>query len=229
MTGPAGLANSCVLVVDDHEISRRFTVRALRETVHTVKQARNGAEAIEAAVEFRPGLVFMDLHLPDMHGLDAIAAIRSAWPAGTPPPDFIVLTADNGAETLQRLGKVAIRSVLPKPVRRRQLRKAAAGRYGPPARPGLRGVSEPTLGNLLEEELQRDLAELDRQVMRLDWQRATAIAHRLTATAAMHERLRLEAALREFQRACSEVGSADCTAGDAAAAYCAVLEAAAIG
>lgn len=228
MTGTARFADSCVLVVDDHEISRLFTVRALRETVRTVKQARSGAEAITAAAEFRPGLVFMDLQLPDMHGLDAIAAIRSAWPTEIPSPDFIVLSADNCADTQRRLGKLAICSVLPKPVRRQQIRDAAAGRYGQPAPPKQGTVSEATLGKLLEAELQRDLAELDRQIARLDWQRATATAHRLTATAAMRERPRLESALRELQRVCSGVKPGGCSVGDAAAAaYCAVLDAAA--
>lgn len=66
-----------VLVVDDHPLFRfgLCTVLSSAPTVSVVGEAANGRDAINAAAALRPDVIVMDLHLPDMSGVDATREI----------------------------------------------------------------------------------------------------------------------------------------------------------
>ncbi|OXM66751.1 response regulator [Amycolatopsis vastitatis] len=71
-----------VLVVDDHPLFR-FGVRTLlaaEPEIEVVGEAAGGAGAIEAAAALRPDVVVMDLHLPDLSGIQATRHIVAASP-----------------------------------------------------------------------------------------------------------------------------------------------------
>lgn len=72
-----------ILVVDDHAIVRQGLRAVLRVLpgMRWAGEARNGREAIAAVAELRPDLVLMDLVMPELDGVAAIAAIRRAHPA----------------------------------------------------------------------------------------------------------------------------------------------------
>jgi DNA-binding NarL/FixJ family response regulator len=63
-----------------------------QEDMTLVGQASNGREAIESFPRLRPDVTLMDLRMPDMSGIDAIAAIR----AETPKARIVVLTTYAG-------------------------------------------------------------------------------------------------------------------------------------
>jgi DNA-binding NarL/FixJ family response regulator len=88
------LAMIRVLVVDDHPVLREGIARMLdgQEDMTLVGQASNGREAIESFLRLRPDVTLMDLRMPDMSGIDAIAAIR----AETPKARIVVLTTYAG-------------------------------------------------------------------------------------------------------------------------------------
>jgi NarL family two-component system response regulator LiaR len=80
-----------VLIVDDHAIVREGQ-RALIETepgMILVGEATNGLEAIELARTLNPDVIFMDLFMPVMDGIDAIEAIKSEDPGAR----ILVLTS----------------------------------------------------------------------------------------------------------------------------------------
>jgi DNA-binding NarL/FixJ family response regulator len=54
--------------------------------------AKNGVEAIEAFRTYRPDVTLMDLQMPQMNGIDAIAAIRNEFPQAR----IVVLTTYSG-------------------------------------------------------------------------------------------------------------------------------------
>lgn len=69
-----------ILVCDDEPLARARLVRWLEELeqVDEVHEAANGAEAIAACQSGLMDLVFMDIRMPKMDGLEAAAAIKNA-------------------------------------------------------------------------------------------------------------------------------------------------------
>jgi DNA-binding NarL/FixJ family response regulator len=71
-----------VLVVDDHPLFRFGLCAALaqRDDIEVVGEAAGGQAAIAAAAATTPDVVVMDLHLPDLGGVEATRAITTAQP-----------------------------------------------------------------------------------------------------------------------------------------------------
>lgn len=69
--------NLDVLVVDDEPIARQAIVRLLQEEadVEWLGECGDGASAVRAIRERSPDLVFLDIQMPEMNGLDVVAAI----------------------------------------------------------------------------------------------------------------------------------------------------------
>lgn len=65
-----------VLVVDDELQMRKALAITLKASGYEVVAASDGATAIKAAAETRPDLVLLDLGLPDLDGVQVIAALR---------------------------------------------------------------------------------------------------------------------------------------------------------
>jgi two-component system response regulator (stage 0 sporulation protein F) len=69
-----------ILVVDDDPIIRKLLSEVLTDDGHQVTVAWDGIEAVRN-VENQPfELIFMDVHMPRMNGLEALIAIRSLCP-----------------------------------------------------------------------------------------------------------------------------------------------------
>ncbi len=67
-----------ILTVDDHPALREgiAAIVEMERDMLIVGEAGNGAEAIDAFANLRPDVTLMDLQMPRMSGLEAIAAIR---------------------------------------------------------------------------------------------------------------------------------------------------------
>jgi DNA-binding NarL/FixJ family response regulator len=89
-----------ILIVDDHNIVRQG-LAALLKTVPgfaVTAEAADGEQAVELFRKHKPDVTLMDLRLPKMNGVDAIARIRDASPAAR----IIVLTTFDGDEDIYR-------------------------------------------------------------------------------------------------------------------------------
>ena len=71
-----------VLVVDDHPIWRHSVAAGLEEAGCAVAgTAGDGAQALRVAAATRPGVVLLDLNLPDMSGAEVTRRLLAADPA----------------------------------------------------------------------------------------------------------------------------------------------------
>ncbi|AVR95631.1 ATP-binding response regulator [Pseudoduganella armeniaca] len=66
-----------ILVVDDNQDSAEIVCALLQFAGHEVHMAHNGANAIEAALRLAPDVIFLDIGLPDMSGVEVAEKMRS--------------------------------------------------------------------------------------------------------------------------------------------------------
>jgi DNA-binding NarL/FixJ family response regulator len=87
-----------VLVVDDHMLFRQGLISLLSSDPEfkVVGEASSCHEAVEKALELRPGMILMDFSLPDGNGIDATRAILQELPSC----DIIFLTVHVESEPL---------------------------------------------------------------------------------------------------------------------------------
>lgn len=55
--------------------------------------AGDGTAAVRSALELRPDVLFFDIRMPGLGGLEAAAELAEQWPAGTPFPALVFVTA----------------------------------------------------------------------------------------------------------------------------------------
>ena len=79
----------------------------------------HGAAAVEGALALRPDVVFLDIRMPGMTGLEAAQAMAEDWPAGAPLPLIVFVTAYD-QYALQAFERAAVDYVL-KPVQPERL------------------------------------------------------------------------------------------------------------
>ncbi|MGY1815295.1 response regulator transcription factor [Blastococcus sp. SYSU D00820] len=111
-----------VLVVDDHPMFREGLVALVDslDWASVVAQAEDAEAAVAAALEHRPDVVLMDLHLPRGNGLDATARIVEQLP-GTA---VLVLTMVENQDAVAAALRAGARGYLVKGATRAQIARA---------------------------------------------------------------------------------------------------------
>ena len=69
-----------ILVVDDDEQVRQIVKKYLKKQGYHVYAAESGAKALSLLEAFQPDLVFLDIVMPDMSGLDVLPMIKQKYP-----------------------------------------------------------------------------------------------------------------------------------------------------
>lgn len=102
-----------ILVADDSAIMRTIFRKVLEEAGFTVEVATDGLEAIETHASFQPDLTIMDVNMPNVGGLDAIAGIRES----TPEAKFIIATSSSRRDQVVTALTLNVKDYLIKPVK----------------------------------------------------------------------------------------------------------------
>jgi CheY-like chemotaxis protein len=69
--------NQLILVVEDDAIMQKMALKILRSRGFSCELAVTGREAVAKAGAFHPGLILMDLSLPEMNGWEATRALKA--------------------------------------------------------------------------------------------------------------------------------------------------------
>ncbi|MDP3486475.1 MAG: response regulator, partial [Bacillota bacterium] len=114
-----------VLVVDDSAFMRQLISNAIHasEDMQVIGLAKNGKEAVSKTRELRPDVITLDVEMPVMTGLEALAQIMRETP--TPVVMVSSLTVEGASETLEALEMGAV-DVISKPQRRADVAELAA-------------------------------------------------------------------------------------------------------
>jgi len=121
-----------VLIIEDDATIRTALVRALSARAHSTMTAATALEGLQSLVDHRPGVVLLDLGLPDLDGAALLAMIRAV----SDVPVIVVSARDDGAGIVAVLDAGAD-DYLVKPFAADQLdaRIRAVLRRADPARP----------------------------------------------------------------------------------------------
>jgi len=109
-----GIPSLSILVVDDNEINRQLMSILLTRQGHRVEVASNGLEAFEAVKVKKFDIVFMDLQMPVMDGIEASRRIRE-WESEGVHTFIVALTAGYFPEDGQKLFEAGMDNYLTKP------------------------------------------------------------------------------------------------------------------
>jgi len=119
-TTPYDLSALKILVVDDNRINRKLVTTLLKQSFAEVFEATTGKEAVDLTQTRSFDLIFMDIHMPVMNGIDATANIRASEHGGQRTP-IIALTANAVRGERERLTSSGLDACLIKPLQEQEL------------------------------------------------------------------------------------------------------------
>jgi DNA-binding NarL/FixJ family response regulator len=148
-----------ILTVDDHPIVREGIAAIIQgeKDMVVVGEASNGREAIEMFRNKRPDVTLMDLQMPVLNGIDAIATIRQEHPHAR----IIVLTTYEGDVLARRALKAGAAGYILKDMIRTELLDAIRAVHL-----GRRHIPQKIAAELAEHYTEDDLSEREIEVLR---------------------------------------------------------------
>ncbi len=101
-----------IMIIDDSLVARMSLKSCIpKDSGHEIKEGSDGSAAIALYQTFKPDLTFMDLTMPGMDGMAALAEIRRLDPTAK----VIILTADIQTRTIERVMELGAFGLLKKP------------------------------------------------------------------------------------------------------------------
>ncbi|WP_427913296.1 response regulator transcription factor [Ramlibacter sp. MMS24-I3-19] len=120
--GAASSLMATVLLVDDDPHQRAFAALVLAEAGHSVREAGDGAEGLQLALDDPPQLIVCDVVMPRMNGYQMVAAVRAEPSICTTP--VILLTSLAGRAQVRAGMTAGADDYLAKPFQPAELRDA---------------------------------------------------------------------------------------------------------
>ncbi len=108
------MTNPQILVVEDNEKNMKLFRDVLAATGYRTLEATTGSQAVDLAAEHLPDLVLMDIQLPDIDGVEALARLRADHRTASLP--ILALTAQAMEGDREHFLAVGFDGYLSKPV-----------------------------------------------------------------------------------------------------------------
>ncbi|MEZ5361780.1 MAG: response regulator [Bryobacterales bacterium] len=116
-----------VLIVDDSSVMRKIIERSLRQAskdpIDSVIEAGDGGEAIEKLNGSPVQVVFSDINMPNVNGLDFLRKLKKTPHAQTP---VIMVTTEGGEKTVLEAIELGAKGFIKKPFTPAQMESALA-------------------------------------------------------------------------------------------------------
>ncbi|WP_158535073.1 PAS domain S-box protein [Acaryochloris thomasi] len=179
----AGQPSYRILVVDDKADNRRLLVKLLEPLGFELREASNGQVAVQLGHVWQPHLIWMDMRMPMMDGLEATRRIRVDVTSDAPPPKIIVLSASNLPEDQAAAYAAGCDDFIQKPFHEAQVLEAMGQHIGVryiyddeiyDDGPSLDTPDGQLNGSLAQLSPQL-LAELEAATLRLQWDQLLAL------------------------------------------------------
>ncbi|MDQ6595659.1 response regulator [Bacillus salipaludis] len=109
-----------ILLVDDEALERKAIGKMIQKSVEDVEvigEAPNGRKAVELAVELNPDIIFMDIKMPGMDGVQAVKEIKKLNAA----IKFIMVSAFNTFEYAKEVMQQGVKEYILKPSRKQDI------------------------------------------------------------------------------------------------------------
>ena len=108
------MANELILIVEDNEQNQKLARDVLQFRGYRVLVAPTAEAGIPVAVAEKPDLVLMDIHLPGMNGIQALAKLRAAPETQTIP--VLAFTASVMPQDRREITSAGFDGFLSKPI-----------------------------------------------------------------------------------------------------------------
>ncbi len=118
LPAPTEISPMSILVAEDNKTNRFLISKYLQGLPVDICFAHDGLEAVEYTKDLEPDLIFMDMSMPEMDGLEATQRIRASKQT---QPHIIALTANAFASDREACFQAGMDDFLAKPVRKADL------------------------------------------------------------------------------------------------------------
>ncbi len=105
-----------VLVADDNPVNQKIMIGLLRNLGHTGVVVSDGEKVLRCLAQLSFDAILLDVQMPIMDGLKALAAIRAGEKSGKPHVPVIMVTANDLPEDRLRFQRKGADGYVSKPV-----------------------------------------------------------------------------------------------------------------
>ncbi len=118
------ISSFSILLAEDNPVNQKVALRVLKHLGYQADVVGNGKEVIKAIADKSYDLIFMDIQMPEMDGLEATQYIRSQEKESQLPPIAIVaITANATHDDQYTCRKAGMNDYISKPIQIEELRK----------------------------------------------------------------------------------------------------------
>lgn len=110
---PAHAKKPRVIIADDHELFRNVLTLTLEDAgINIIEVVSSGQQAVDSTIKLKPDILILDVVMPDLDGLAALAIIKYL----IPETKVIVITSATKPECMSRAGELGANAFFSKGV-----------------------------------------------------------------------------------------------------------------